>query len=174
MPLSKISALVSLAVLCCLASISHAAPAESRELRALREAGKRKLFETPVLVQQLYTPQLEESFVFQPVASTNTSGRAWELKVTFDNSPEDRMQVRFTNPGRVSSPTQANRLSIAVLAASKFLDNQGELSFPTRISAGYNYGQYGVAFNRLPLMPGGLRVVTISKDLKHYELAYGH
>jgi hypothetical protein len=125
-------------------------------------------------MQRFYTPQLEDAFLFQPVASTNKSKGAWELTVTFDNTRAERMRIRFTDPGHISSPSEANRLSTAVLAASRFLDNQGELQIPARISAGYSYGQYGVAFERIPFVAGGLRLVTISKDLKHFELNYGH
>jgi hypothetical protein len=48
MTISKVSITVVLAVLAGLSSAAHGAPYESKEFRALKEACKRKLFESPV------------------------------------------------------------------------------------------------------------------------------
>jgi cell wall assembly regulator SMI1 len=160
-------------------------PELSPILFALSEASRYDIWDTAVLVQTLWSEELEECVLLWPL---DEAGLGWCAIRKVEPKPDWRVEIRMPHvrgavPTVVTSGTltpldpasSKAMLANAVLVICKqfaWLNPRG-LEAPMIIRASETSEGYGVGFQCLPRVAGGDTLWTLSKDLRRYQLSPG-
>jgi hypothetical protein len=162
-----------------------AKPGPSLVLFALSEASRYDIWDTAVLVQTLWSEELEECVLLWPL---DEAGLGWCTIRRVEPKPDWRVEIRMPSvrdavPTVVTSGTLTPlepaspkaMLANAVLLICKqfaWLNSRG-LEAPMIIRASETSEGYGVMFQCLPLVAGGHTLWALSKDLRRYRFSPG-
>jgi hypothetical protein len=155
-------------------------------VEALSRAVAYDIFEGPILVQHLYTRQVELQVLIwhsawgpggleRPGAKASSN---WGIRVAFSDLDNADREVKVTATGvrrappRRAAPEEATP-GQAVAAAARYLAETGGLRVPTVITLRRTADRYLVLFTRVPPVVGGHSLVELSRDLKHIEVIPG-
>lgn len=148
-------------------------------LTALSKVSEYDIYQTPVIVQQVYLGNRDLSVSLIPDeqdGANRTPTPKWRVSVIFPRDGRSpRVAVRnarkTTRPaGRTSVPTAGD----AVSAASRHLHARGSaLRTPFVVEATADSAGYLVTFTGLPEVPGGHTLVVVPPDLQKIRVLPG-
>jgi hypothetical protein len=159
-------------------------PQPCLELFALSEASRNDIWDSPVMVQTLWSQTLGQSALLWPL---DEAGLGWSSAKKNAPRPDWRVEVRLpwvrdpipeiTTSG-VLKPLDADSPKAMVANAVLVICKQlvwmnGRIPLPTIIRSGEASDGYWVMFERLPMVFGGHTSYDLSRDLRRYQVMGG-
>jgi hypothetical protein len=133
-------------------------------LTALRHIGGYDIFGGDVIVQRVFTANMNESFVFLP--HNPPKSKNWKLQVFFKGDKFVRVETSNISKTNAPSGSPNQKRHSVVIRATSYMHAQNCDDFPSIIKFVDLREKYWVAYTRIPFMPEGISIIEVSKDLK--------